>query len=101
MTCGQKCKELRERLVAWVNGHPGWTLGIEVADRVRAELEREDIYTSGEVLMKELRAACRKGEIEKRIRHGTRYVEYTKVTPNGMLFEPRLMIHGEVTRHAR
>ena len=80
-----KCNDLRGWLVAWINQRPGqWLLGMDIADLVRVELKAHRIRTSGEVLMKELRHAQRLGEIQKRIRKGTRYVEYTSRGP-----EPR------------
>ncbi len=91
-----KCKGLRKHLVAWVNSRPGeWTLGFEVVRRVLAALCRKGIFTSGEVLAKELRKAQRKGEIRKRIRKGTVYVEYTACAPSGELFDNSIKHHGE------
>lgn len=76
-----KNKDLRCHLVEWVNARPGrWLLGMNVADDVRAHLRHVGIHTSPEVLAKELRKAQRKGEIRKRIRPGTVYVEYMAVT---------------------
>ena len=73
-------KHLRRRLVEWVNARPGrWLLGINVAVDVGMDMRRYGIHTSGEVLMKELRKAQRKGEIRKRINR-LRMVEYTAVT---------------------
>ena len=84
-----KCKDLRGHLVAYVNakGQGVWTLGVEVVREVMAALCRKGIFTSGEVLAKELRHARRKGEITKRKRPGTVYVEYTANTPSGQLFD--------------
>ena len=121
-----KCKELRQRLVAWVEGqvridqaelddlcgrlrrmtpgpykerareriaelreHMPWTLGVEIADDAKVAFARAGIITSGEVLMKELRYAQRRGEIRKRIRPGTRYVEYTTIETEVRGLEPR------------
>ena len=75
-----KCKELRRRLVEWIDEHPGhWRLGMDIADQVKVRLAQLNMRTSGEVLMKEMRHAQRLGEIRKRIRKGTRYVEYTSI----------------------
>jgi len=75
-----KNASLRRHLVAWITARPGrWLLGISVTDDVRLHLRHIGIHTSGEVLAKELRKAQRKGEIRKRIRLGTCYVEYTAV----------------------
>ena len=91
-----KCKELRKHLVAWINWRPGvWTLGVEVVRHAMAWLEKRGIFTSGEVLAKELRKAQRKGEIRKRIRPGTVYVEYTACAPDGKLFDNTRKHHGE------
>ena len=74
-----KCKTLREYLVLWIEAlKPGeWSLGVEVVRDVMATLCQKGIFTSGEVLAKELRHAQRRGEVRKRIRPGTVYVEYT------------------------
>ncbi len=84
-----KCKDLRKHLVAYVNSwRGGWRLGSAVVRTVMQELEQAGIHTTGEVLAKELRKAQRKGEIRKRIRPGTVYVEYTAIgTGEGALFD--------------
>ncbi len=90
-----KCKDLRKHLVAYVNlWRGGWWLGSEVVRTVQEKLEARGIHTTGEVLAKELRKAQRKGEIRKRIRPGTVYVEYTACAPAGMLFDNRNEHHG-------
>lgn len=98
-----KRKNLREHLVAWVNARPGvWTLGAQVVREVLAGLFRQGINTTGEVLAKELRKACRKGEIRKRI-NDDRMVEYTAIgTGEGALFDfeaPR--VHGVAVKARR
>ncbi len=91
-----KCKDLRRHLVEWINLRPGlWVLGIEIVDIVKADLETAGIFTSGEVLAKELRHAQRKGEITKRKRPGTVYVEYTANAPTGQLFDNSRTHHGQ------
>ena len=83
-----KCKGLRQALVAYVNSQRGlWILGSRVVREVLADLFRHGTNTTGEVLAKELRKAQRKGEIRKRIRPGTVYVEYTANAPSGQLFD--------------
>lgn len=75
-----KNKSLRAHLVDWINARPGrWLLGANVTDDVRMQLRRLGIHTTGEVLAKELRKAQRKGEIRKRIRPMSVYVEYTAI----------------------
>jgi len=75
-----KRKELRRRLVAWIDARPGkWLLGMDIADLVKIQLAKLHMRTSGETLQKELRHAERKNEIRKRIRKGTRNVEYTSI----------------------
>ena len=56
-----------------------WTLGGVIAKTVLKELEAEHIQTFSNVLSVELRRAQRRGDIRKRIRPGTVYVEYTTV----------------------
>lgn len=85
-----KCKGLRAYLVEWVNAAPGkWELGSKIVEAVQKALRTyRDIHTTGEVLAKELRKAQRKGEIRKRLRPGTVYVEYTAIgTGEGALFD--------------
>ena len=91
-----KNKALRQHLAEWINARPGrWLLGINVADDVRVHLRSLGIHTTGEVLAKELRKAQRKGEIRKRIRPLSKYVEYKALAPNGMLFDSDSKIHGK------
>lgn len=91
-----KCKGLRQALVAYVNRKRGlWILGSRIVREVLADLFRQDTNTTGEVLAKELRKAQRKGEITKRIRPGTVYVEYTANLVNGQLLDNSLPSHRE------
>ena len=91
-----KCKTLRALLVIWITTRPGeWHLGSQIVERVKACLEGSGTYTTGEVLAKELRKAQRKGEIRKRIRPGTVYVEYTACLLDGKLLDNTRKHHGE------
>lgn len=75
--------------------HGEWILGARVVLEVQQSLYLRHIHTTGEVLAKELRKAQRKGEIQKRIRPGTVYVEYTANAPTGLLLDNSLTHHGE------
>ena len=93
-----KCKTLRARLVECVNTHPAgeWQLGCEVVTDCQYVLTNTlGIHTTGEVLAKELRKACRLGEIRKRIRPGTVYGEYTACAPAGELFDNSMKHHNQ------
>ena len=87
----QKCKDLRNRLVTWVGQHHGghWMMGCQVARAVYQELQNEGIHTTEETLMKELRAAVRKGELVKSY-NGQRNVMYRPVgTDSGVYPHPK------------
>ncbi len=75
-----KNKSLREHLIAYIEELPEmWTLGALIASDVLLRLGCRGIHTTGEVLAKELRRAARRGDIQRRIRPGTKYVEYTAI----------------------
>lgn len=94
-----KCKGLRAALVEYVNARPGeWVLGGTIADEVLGILHRRGVSTFSNVLSKELRKAERLGEITKRKRPGTVYVEYTANPPSGMLLDNSITHHGEDCR---
>jgi len=91
-----KCKALRKHLVAVVDCcTEEWTLMPRIVEWTQNRLKVLGIHTTGEVLAKELRKACRKGEIRKRIRPGTVYVEYTACLLDGKLFDNTRKHHGE------
>ena len=92
-----KCKTLRSYCVATVEHFcmGNWVLGARIVELTQQLLHSHEIFTTGEVLAKELRKAQRRGEIRKRIRPGTVYVEYTACAPTGCLFDNATKHHGE------